>query len=78
MKNNVNVDLMLQASKEEKQVSGIAYTVDLKRIRGRWLVESFFPTAEFRRAPAGERVAHRGRARPRANADPRRSHPDER
>ncbi|MGH2931364.1 MAG: hypothetical protein ACRDKK_00760 [Gaiellaceae bacterium] len=58
VKNNVNVDLMLQASKEEKEVSGIAYTVDLKRIRGRWLVESFFPTAEFRRAPAanGSRI----------------------
>ena len=58
MKNNVNVDLMLQASKEEKEVSGIAYTVDLKRMGGRWLVESFFPTAEFRRAPAanGSRI----------------------
>ncbi len=58
VENNVNVDLMLQASKEEKQVSGIAYTVDLKRIRGRWLVESFFPMAEFRRAPAanGSRI----------------------
>ena len=58
VKNNVNVDLMLQASKEEKQVSGIAYTVDFKRIGGRWLVESFFPTAEFRRVPAanGSRI----------------------
>jgi hypothetical protein len=58
VKNNVNVDLMLQASKEEKQVSGIAYTVDFKRINGRWLVESFFPTAEFRRVPAanGSRI----------------------
>jgi hypothetical protein len=56
--NNVNVDLMIQATDEEKQVSGIAYTVDLKRIRGRWLVESFFPTAEFRRVPArnGSRI----------------------
>jgi hypothetical protein len=58
VKNNVNVDLMLQAGKEEKEVSGIAYTVDLKRIGGRWLVESFFPTAEFRRVPAanGSRI----------------------
>ncbi len=58
VQNNVNVDLMLQASKEEKEVSGIAYTVDLKRIGGRWLVESFFPTAEFRRVPAanGSRI----------------------
>lgn len=58
VENNVNVDLMLQASKEEKEVSGIAYTVDLKRIGGRWLVESFFPTAEFRRVPAanGSRI----------------------
>ena len=79
VKNNVNVDLMLQASKEEKEVSGIAYTVDLKRIRGRWLVESFFPTAEFRRAPPRcERLARRGPARPRAYPEPRSSHPDER
>lgn len=58
VENNVNVDLMLQASKEEKEVSGIAYTVDLKRVGGRWLVESFFPTAEFRRVPAanGSRI----------------------
>lgn len=58
VENNVNFDLMLQAGKEEKEVSGIAYTVDLKRIGGRWLVESFFPTAEFRRVPAanGSRV----------------------
>jgi len=56
--NNVNVDLMIPATNEEKQVSGIAYTVDLKRIGGRWLVESFFPTAEFRRVPAanGSRI----------------------
>jgi hypothetical protein len=58
VENNVNFDLMLQASEKEKQVSGIAYTVDLKRIGDRWLVESFFPTAEFRRAPAsnGSRI----------------------
>jgi hypothetical protein len=56
--NNVNVDLMIPATAEEKQVSGIAYTVDLKRIGGRWLVESFFPTAEFLRVPAanGSRI----------------------
>ena len=56
--NNVNVDLMIQATDEEKQSSGIAYTVDLKRIGGRWLVDSFFPTAEFRRVPAanGSRI----------------------
>jgi hypothetical protein len=56
--NNVNVDLMIQATDEEKESSGIAYTVDLKRIGGRWLVESFFPMAEFRRVPAanGSRI----------------------
>ena len=74
----MNVDLMLQAGKEEKEVSGIAYTVDLKRIGGRWLVESFFPTAEFRRVPAanGSRIVAQPDLAP--YADPRRSHPDER
>jgi hypothetical protein len=58
VRNNVNVDLMIPATAEEKQSSGIAYTVDLRRIGGRWLVESFFPTAEFRRVPAanGSRI----------------------
>ena len=56
--NNVNVDLMIQATDKEKVSNGIAYTVDLRRVRGRWLVESFFPTAEFRRVPAanGSRI----------------------
>jgi hypothetical protein len=55
---NVNVDLMLQAPPRKGNTAGIAYTVDLKRIDGKWLVNSFFPTAEFRRSPtqSGTRI----------------------
>jgi len=46
---NVNFDLMLRTTKQEKEVSAISYNVDLKRMGNRWLVESFFPVAQFRR-----------------------------
>jgi hypothetical protein len=49
IKNNVNLELMLRTTKAEKEISGISYTVDLKRIGGRWRVDSFFPVAQFRR-----------------------------
>ncbi|MBA2463271.1 MAG: hypothetical protein H0V45_16160 [Actinobacteria bacterium] len=69
--NNVNVDLMVQATAEEKEVSGIAYTVDLRRVGGRWLVESFFPTAQFQRvaAPNGSRVVAQPDLAPTQNRD---------
>jgi hypothetical protein len=47
--NNVNVDLMLRTTKQEKEISAYSYNVDLKRIDGRWRVESFYPVAQFRR-----------------------------
>jgi hypothetical protein len=58
VEDNVNVDLTLRASEREREVQGIAYTVDMKRVGGRWLVDSFFPTAQFRRvaAPNGSRI----------------------
>jgi hypothetical protein len=49
IKNNVNLELMLSTTKAEKEISGISYTVDLKRVGGRWRVDSFFPVAQFRR-----------------------------
>ena len=52
IKNNVNVDLMVPASAEEKELQAIAYTVDLRRINGRWRVSEFFPTAQFRKTAA--------------------------
>jgi hypothetical protein len=49
IQNNVNVDLMLKTTKQEKEISAYSYNVDLKRIGGRWRVESFYPVAQFRR-----------------------------
>jgi hypothetical protein len=49
IENNVNFDLMLTTTAREKQISAYSYNVDLKRIGGRWLVESFYPVAQFRR-----------------------------
>lgn len=49
VKDNVNFDLMLRTTKAEKQVAAYSYNVDLKRIDGQWRVESFYPTAQFRR-----------------------------
>jgi hypothetical protein len=49
IQNNVNVDLMLKTTKQEKEISAYSYNVDLQRIGDRWLVESFYPVAQFRR-----------------------------
>jgi hypothetical protein len=49
IQNNVNFDLMLNTTKQEKEISAYSYNVDLRRIGGRWLVESFYPVAQFRR-----------------------------
>lgn len=47
--NLVNVDLLLQA-REGAEVGDVVYTFDLRRIRGRWLVDSAVPIATY--APA--------------------------
>jgi hypothetical protein len=49
LQNNVNVELMLRTTKQEKEVSAYSYNVDLKRVDGAWRVESFYPVAQFRR-----------------------------
>jgi hypothetical protein len=49
VKDNVNVDLLLRTTKREKAVSAYSYNVDLRRVDGRWRVESIFPVAQFRR-----------------------------
>jgi hypothetical protein len=49
IQNNVNVELMLRTTKQEKEVSAFSYNVDLKRVDGAWRVESFYPVAQFRR-----------------------------
>ena len=49
--NHVGLELLLKPTREAG-IGGIAFAVDLKRLRGRWLVDSFIPAAVF--AGAGE------------------------
>ena len=52
IRNEVAVDLFLQPRARAK-VGPIAFSIDLKRVRGRWLVDSIYPTAIFPRAGSG-------------------------
>jgi hypothetical protein len=55
-RNDVTIDLTLQpARRVRKRVGAIAFAVELKRVRGRWLVDSFNPEATF--APEGAPAA---------------------
>ena len=45
-RNEVNFDLLVHA-KPGSRIGAISYTVDVKRVGGRWLVDSFVPTALF-------------------------------
>jgi len=47
----VGIDLMLQPGRGEK-LGAISFAVDVKKVRGRWLIDSFIPQAFF--APAGK------------------------
>jgi hypothetical protein len=51
--NLVGIDLMLQPGPKERQ-GPITFAVNLKRLHGRWLVDSILPEAMF--APAGKRA----------------------
>jgi len=45
-RNEVNFDLLVHA-KPGSKIGAISYTVDVKRVGDRWLVDSFVPTALF-------------------------------
>jgi hypothetical protein len=52
-RNDIGIDLILQpVPRKRKQIGPIVFGLDLKRIHGRWLVDSFLPQATF--APEGQ------------------------
>ena len=54
--NHVGLELLLRP-KRETEIGAIAFAVDLKRLRGRWLVDSFIPAAVFSGAGAPPRIS---------------------
>jgi hypothetical protein len=63
--NAVGFDLLLQP-KPKARIGPIMFAVDLRRIRGRWLVDSFGPIATFAPANAPARVRAVGDFSPQA------------
>jgi hypothetical protein len=55
-RNHVGLELLLEST-EKKEVGAIAFAVDMKRLRGRWLVDSFIPAAVFAGAGAPPRIS---------------------
>ena len=53
---HVGLELLLKPAREG-DVGAIAYAVDLKRMGGRWLVDSFIPAAVFSGAGAPPRIS---------------------
>jgi hypothetical protein len=54
--NHVGLELLLKPT-HEAEIGGIAFAVDLKRMRGRWLVDSFIPAAVFSGAGEPPRIS---------------------
>jgi hypothetical protein len=55
-RNDLGINLTLMpVRRERKKLGAIAFGLELKRIRGHWLVDGFYPEANF--APVGSRPA---------------------
>jgi hypothetical protein len=54
--NHVGLELLLEPAREAG-IGAIAFAVDLKRMRGRWLVDSFIPAAVYSAAGAPPRIS---------------------
>jgi hypothetical protein len=50
-RNHLNVDLMVMPSRDRARLGPVALTLDLRKIRNRWLVDSIFPVATFAPIP---------------------------
>lgn len=55
-RNHVGLELLLEST-TKKDVGAIAFAVDIKRQRGRWLIDSFIPAAVFAGAGAPPRIS---------------------
>jgi hypothetical protein len=55
--NSVELDVLVQSPRRSRQ-GAVALTIDLKRMRGRWLVDQIVPTATF--APPSKEPRVRG------------------
>ncbi|HEX2292068.1 MAG TPA: hypothetical protein VHH55_02065 [Gaiellaceae bacterium] len=49
--NHLNVDLLVMPGKDRARLGPVALTLDLRKIRNRWLVDGIFPVATFAPLP---------------------------
>jgi hypothetical protein len=50
-RNHLNVDLLVMPSRDRARLGPVALTLDLRKIRNRWLVDGIFPVATFAPIP---------------------------
>ena len=50
-RNHLNVDLLVMPSRNRARLGPVALTLDLRKIRSRWTIESIFPVATFAPIP---------------------------
>ena len=50
-RNHLNVDLLVMPGKDRARLGPVALTLDLRKIRNRWLVDGIFPIATFAPLP---------------------------
>ena len=51
LRNHLNVDLLVMPSRDRARLGPVALTLDLRKIRNRWLVDGIFPIATFAPIP---------------------------
>ncbi len=50
-RNHLNVDLLVMPSRNRARLGPVALTLDLRKVRNRWLVDGIFPVATFAPIP---------------------------
>jgi hypothetical protein len=50
-RNHLNVDLLVMPARDRARLGPVALTLDLRKIRNRWLVDGIFPVATFAPIP---------------------------
>jgi hypothetical protein len=51
LRNHLNVDLLVMPARDRARLGPVALTLDLRKIRSRWLVDGIFPVASFAPIP---------------------------